>query len=47
MEGLVKGDIIVINFPFSDLTQFKSRPALIIKVPKGEDVIICQITAKS
>ncbi len=47
MEGLVKGDIIVIDFPFSNLVQFKPRPALIIKVPKGEDVIICQITSDS
>ncbi|MEK6842131.1 MAG: type II toxin-antitoxin system PemK/MazF family toxin [Nanoarchaeota archaeon] len=47
MERPVKGDVVVLDFPFSDLTQFKKRPALVIKVPKGEDVIICQITAKS
>jgi len=47
MEGFVKGDVIILEFPFSDLKSFKRRPALIIKVPKGEDVIICQITAKS
>ena len=47
MEGFVKGDVIVLEFPFSDLSAYKRRPALIIKVPKGEDIIICQITAKS
>ncbi|MAG02597.1 growth inhibitor PemK [Candidatus Pacearchaeota archaeon] len=47
MEKLVKGIVIVIEFPFSDLKSFKRRPALIIKVPKGEDIIICQITAES
>lgn len=47
MEEFVKGDVIVINFPFSNLVQFKPRPALIIKVPKGEDIIICQITSES
>lgn len=47
MERLVKGDIIVLEFPFSDLQSYKRRPSLIIKVPKGEDVIICQITAGS
>lgn len=47
MERLVKGDVIVLEFPFSDLTTYKRRPALIIKVPRGEDVIICQITAES
>ncbi len=47
MEGLVKGDVIVIEFPFSNLIQAKRRPSLVIKVPKGEDVIVCQITGKS
>ena len=47
MERLVKGDVIIIDFPFSNLIQSKRRPALIIKVPKGDDVIVCQITGKS
>lgn len=47
MEGFVKGDVIVLEFPFSDLTSYKRRPALIIKIPSGDDIIICQITAES
>lgn len=47
MEGFVKGEVVVLEFPFSDLISTKRRPALIIKVPKGEDIIICQITAES
>mgnify|MGYP001586225969 CR=1 FL=1 len=47
MERLVKGDVIVIDFPFSNLVQTKRRPSLVIKVPKGEDVIVNQITRKS
>lgn len=47
MEGFVKGEIVVLDFPYSDLIHFKKRPALIIKVPKGEDVIACQITGDS
>ena len=47
MEGLVKGDIIVIEFPFSDLKCAKRRPALVVKIPKGEDIIIAQITGSS
>ncbi|MEK6898055.1 MAG: type II toxin-antitoxin system PemK/MazF family toxin [Nanoarchaeota archaeon] len=47
MERLVKGDVIIIDFPFSNLVQVKRRPALIIKVPRGEDVIVNQITGKS
>lgn len=47
MEGLVKGDIIVIDFPFSNLRVSKRRPVLVIKVPHGEDVLVVQITSDS
>ena len=47
MEGLVKGDIIVIDFPFSNLKESKRRPVLVLRVPKGGDVIVCQITGSS
>jgi len=47
MERFVAGEVVVLDFPFSDLMSFKRRPALIIKIPKGEDLIICQITATS
>jgi len=45
VERIVKGDVVVLDFPFSDLKLYKRRPALIIKVPRGEDVIICQMTS--
>ncbi len=47
MEGFVKGDIIIIEFPYSNLRDVKRRPVLILKVPKGEDVIVAQITGES
>ena len=47
MEGFVKGDVIVIEFPYSNLKSVKRRPVLILKVPKGEDVIVVQITGES
>ena len=46
MERFIKGDIVVIPFPFSDLTGAKKRPALVITNLKGEDLILCQITSK-
>jgi len=42
----VKGDVVVLPFPFSDLTQAKRRPALVISELKGDDVILCQITSQ-
>src|SRR3989344_4432043 len=47
MEGFVKGDAIIIEFPHSGLKNVKRRPVLILKVPKGEDVIVAQITGES
>ena len=47
MEGLVRGDIAVVEFPYSDLKNSKRRPVLILKVPKGGDVIVLQITGYS
>ena len=47
MEGLVKGEIVVIEFPYSHLKDAKRRPVLILKVPKGEDIIVLQITGSS
>ena len=47
MEGPVRGDIVVVDFPFSNLVQAKRRPVLIIKIPKGEDMIVSPLTGKS
>lgn len=46
MEGFVKGDIVVIPFPFSDLSKSKRRPAIVLKELTGNDLILCQITSK-
>lgn len=47
MAKFVKGDVVVIPFPFSDLSQSKRRPALVLTVFQGSDLILCQITSKS
>ncbi len=47
MERFVKGDVVVVPFPFSDLTQAKRRPALVIAKLEGEDLILCQITSQT
>jgi len=41
-----KYDIILVNFPFSDLKTSKIRPALVIKPLEGENTILCQITTQ-
>ncbi|MBD2564218.1 MULTISPECIES: type II toxin-antitoxin system PemK/MazF family toxin [Nostoc] len=47
MAGFVNGDIVIVPFPFSDLTQTKRRPALVIATLQGDDLIFCQITSQS
>ena len=47
MERFVKGDIVVLPFPFSDLSGSKKRPALIVANLIGSDLILCQITSES
>ena len=47
MAKFVKGDVVVVPFPFSDLSQSKRRPALVITALEGDDAILCQITSKT
>ena len=46
MAKFVKGDVVVVPFPFSDLTQAKRRPALIVSVLEGDDLILSQVTSQ-
>jgi mRNA interferase MazF len=46
VEGFVSGDIVVLQYPFSDLSGSKRRPALILTDLPGNDIILCQITSR-
>ena len=46
MAGFIKGDVVVIPFPFSDLSGSKKRPALVLVDLPGDDIILCQITSQ-
>ena len=46
MERLIKGDVVVAYFPYSDFTQQKRRPALVLAALPGNDLIVCQITSQ-
>lgn len=47
MAEFVKGDVVVVPFPFSDLTKAKRRPALVVATLAGDDLILCQITSQT
>lgn len=44
MEILVKGDVVVLTFPFSDLSIAKRRPALVLSGLLDDDIIYSLIT---
>ena len=46
MGAFTKGTIVLIKFPFSDLTKTKLRPALVLAKTNYNDFILCQITSK-
>ncbi|HEX9990515.1 MAG TPA: type II toxin-antitoxin system PemK/MazF family toxin [Chloroflexia bacterium] len=47
MGTFVKGAVVVVPFPFSNLSQIKRRPALVVANLSGDDVVLCQITSQS
>lgn len=46
MEKLMRGDVVVTPFPFSDLSNSKRRPALVTATIEGDDIILCMITGE-
>jgi len=43
----IRGQVVVLNFPFSDPSQTRRRPALVLATAGGEDIILCQITSQN
>ncbi len=39
------GAIVVVPFPFSDLSQTKKRPAVVLAAASHGDFVLCQITS--
>jgi mRNA interferase MazF len=45
---VTKGDIVLVDFPFTDLSQVKLRPAVVLWVSSiGEDITFCAITSQN
>ena len=47
MGTFVKGEVVIVPFPFSDLTNSKRRPAVVVAQLDGDDVILCQVTSQA
>lgn len=46
MAAPVIGEIVVVPFPFADLSGSKKRPAAVIAEADHGDLILCQITSR-
>jgi len=46
MGNFIKGNVVIIPFPFSDLSASKRRPALVLANFAGNDILLCQITSQ-
>jgi len=46
MGKFIKGDVVVIPFPFSDLSGSKRRPAFVLTDLPGDDILLCQVTSQ-
>ncbi len=46
MGRFIKGKVVIIPFPFSDLSGVKRRPAFVMADLEGDDIVLCQITSK-
>jgi mRNA interferase MazF len=46
--NLAKGDVVLVPFPFTDLSQTKLRPAIVLYVqPEGKDITLCFISSQN
>ncbi len=46
MERFVKGDVVVVDFPYSNLAGSKRRPTLVAAKSTDDDIVLCQITSQ-
>ena len=47
MGTFTAGQVVIVHFPFSNLTASKLRPAVVLAEAGRGDWILCQITSKS
>lgn len=47
MPSYLKNDIILVRYPFSDLSSSKVRPAVVISAIPAQDIFITPLTSKT
>jgi hypothetical protein len=44
--AVTAGDVVLVRFPFSDLSQPKLRPAIVLADAGRGDLVLCQVTSR-
>ncbi len=47
MGALAAGAVVLVPFPFSDLSQSKLRPAVVVADAGRGDLVLCQVTSNA
>lgn len=47
MASPAAGGVVLVPFPFSDLSQSKLRPAVVLAAAGRDDYILCQVTSNA
>ena len=48
MPSYLKGDVVLVRYPFSDLSDFKVRPAVAVSAPHpSQDLFLVPLTSKT
>lgn len=48
MPSYLKGDVVLVRYPFSDLSDYKVRPAIAVSAPhQSQDVFVVPLTSKT
>ena len=45
MGGFAVGTVVLVPFPFSDLSEFRLRPAVVLADAGRGDLVLCQVTS--
>lgn len=47
MAAFERASVVLVDFPFSDLSDYKLRPALVLAQANDQDWFLCQITSNA
>jgi len=47
MAAFERASVVLVDFPFSDLSDYKLRPALVLTQANDQDWFLCQITSNA